>query len=85
MFQAREVHSASPVLSSLQLPTLVLHRIDDRHRSAAESRAMAAQIPQAQLVLLPGADHVPWVGDREAVVSALHTFLAELPTPRLSG
>jgi len=46
---------------------------------------MAAQIPQAQLVILPGADHVPWVGDTDSVLGALHTFLAQLPTAPISA
>lgn len=84
MFQASESQSAGPILGSVRAPTLVLHRAADGYRSAEESRMMAAQIRQAQLVILPGADHVPWVGDTDAVLGTLHTFLTQLPTPPIS-
>lgn len=84
MFQVGESQSASPILGSLRVPTLVIHRAADGYRSAQESRTMAAQIRQAQLVILPGADHVPWVGDTDAVLGTLHDFLAQLPTLPIS-
>ena len=85
LFTAAEQSSPRPVLSSLRVPTLVLHREEDRHRSVEDSRQMAAQIRSAQLVILPGADHLPWVGDTDAVLGALHQFLAALPSLPLSG
>jgi hypothetical protein len=85
MFQFGESQSARPVLPSLRVPTLLLHREGDRHRPVADTRAMASQIRNAQLCILPGADHVPWVGDTDAILSALHTFLAGLPTAPISG
>ena len=67
------------------MATLVMHRIDDPHREISDSRALAAQIRGAQLVELPGADHVPWAGDSDAVLSALHAFISSLPTSVSSG
>ncbi len=85
MFQVGESQSANPVLGSLRVPTLVIHRASDGYRSADESRAMAAQIRHAKLAILPGADHVPWVGDSDAVLGTLHNFLAQLPTLPVSA
>ena len=85
MFQVGESQSANPVLGSLRVPTLVIHRASDGYRSADESRAMAAQIRHAQLAILPGADHVPWVGDSDAVLGTLHNFLTQLPTLPISA
>jgi serine/threonine protein kinase/pimeloyl-ACP methyl ester carboxylesterase len=85
LFLAGEQSSPRPVLSAVRVPTLVLHRGEDRHRSVEDSRQMAAQIRNAQLVILPGADHLPWVGDIDAVLGALHQFLAALPSLPLSG
>lgn len=79
LFRISEQHSLDPVLTSLSLPTLILHRAGDRHRAAEHSRAMAAQIRDAKLVILPGDDHVPWAGETDAVLTALSSFLAELP------
>lgn len=80
MFRLGEEQSAWPVLQSLRVPTLVMHRAEDRHRAVEESRAMAAHIGDARLLILAGADHVPWAGDTDAVLDALHTFLAGLPS-----
>lgn len=85
LFQQAEQHSAKPILPSLRVPTLVMHRAEDRHRPAADSREMAALIRDAKLVILPGADHLPWVGDSDAVLGALHAFLAQLPAAQMSG
>jgi class 3 adenylate cyclase len=38
-------------------------------------RYMAAHIPGARLVELPGSDHIPWVGDGLAVVDEVEEFL----------
>ena len=85
MFQVAAGQNADPVLSALRVATLVMHRIDDPHREISDSRALAAQIRGAQLVELPGADHVPWAGDSDAVLSALHAFISSLPTSVSSG
>ncbi|MFO0578441.1 MAG: alpha/beta fold hydrolase [Polyangia bacterium] len=85
LFQQGEQHSPRSMLPSLRVPTLVLHRAEDRHRSADESRETAARIRGAQLVLLPGADHAPWAGDSDAVLGALHTFLSQLPEAQISA
>jgi class 3 adenylate cyclase len=36
---------------------------------------VAAQIPGAQLVELPGDDHLPFVGDQDAILTAIERFL----------
>lgn len=36
---------------------------------------MAERIPGAKLVELPGVDHLPWVGDREAILDEVQQFL----------
>ena len=49
------------LLPTINLPTLVLYRADENFR--ARSRFMGEHIPGAQLVELPGHDHLPWEGD----------------------
>jgi pimeloyl-ACP methyl ester carboxylesterase len=63
------------VLPTLHVPTLVLHRHGDRvvNRHAAEW--MAAQIPGARYVDLPGRDHFPWAGDTDAIIEEVREFL----------
>jgi DNA-binding NarL/FixJ family response regulator len=41
----------------------------------AQGRELAARLPQARLVALDGEAHPPWLGDSDAVLGALTTFL----------
>ena len=63
------------LLPSIRVPTLILHRVDDRLLSIDEGRYVAAHIPQATLVELPGDDHLPFVGDQDAMLAAIEQFL----------
>jgi pimeloyl-ACP methyl ester carboxylesterase len=49
------------VLSSISVPTLVLHRREDEVMRLEEGRYIAERIPGAELVELPGKDHGWWV------------------------
>lgn len=62
-------------LSSIAVPTLVLHRRGD-HLPIAGARWMAEQIPGAELVELEGDNHVIVLGDWRAVADAVESFLA---------
>jgi class 3 adenylate cyclase len=61
------------VLSSIRVPTLVIHRSEDGLPIAA-ARWTAAQIPGARLVELPGGPHMPFLGDAEAVAREIEEF-----------
>ncbi len=63
------------VLSSIQVPTLVLHRIEDKDCKIEEARYISSQIPGAKLVELPGNDHLPYVGDSRALLDEVEEFL----------
>jgi len=62
-------------LSAIRVPTLVLHRSGDLDTSIEEDRYLAAHIPGARFVDLPGADHLPWVGDQDTLVDEVQEFL----------
>ncbi len=64
-----------PVLPSITAPTLVICREGDREVSAEEGRWIAAQIPRAEYVELPGADHLPWIGDTQGLLDEVEVFL----------
>jgi class 3 adenylate cyclase len=64
-----------PVLASIAVPTLALHRSGDRRFDVRGSRAMAAAIPGARLVELPGEDHFPWLGDTRVLLDEVRQFL----------
>jgi pimeloyl-ACP methyl ester carboxylesterase len=63
------------VLPTIHVPTLVLHRHGDRVVNRRAGEALAAQIPRARYVELPGIDHLPWAGDSEAVLGEIEEFL----------
>jgi class 3 adenylate cyclase len=63
------------VLPLIQAPTLVLHRTGDRVAQVSQSRAVAERILGARFVELPGIDHIPFLGDWEAVAGEIEEFL----------
>jgi pimeloyl-ACP methyl ester carboxylesterase/plasmid stabilization system protein ParE len=63
------------VLPTIHVPTLVLHRRGDRVVNRHAGKELAAQIPRARYVELPGIDHLPWAGDPEAVLGEIEEFL----------
>ncbi|HJT37273.1 MAG TPA: adenylate/guanylate cyclase domain-containing protein [Actinomycetota bacterium] len=64
-----------PLLGSVRVPVLVMHRTDDAMASIDASRYMAERIPGARFVELPGNDHFPFFGDQDAVVEEVEAFL----------
>jgi class 3 adenylate cyclase len=64
-----------PVARSLGVPTLVLHRVDDRTVRVECGRWLASNIPGAHYVEDPGDDHSPWYGDAAALVDDVQEFL----------
>jgi pimeloyl-ACP methyl ester carboxylesterase len=64
-----------PLLAHLDVPTLVVNRIGDRSNPIELARYLAALIPGAVLVELPGEDHLPWLGDQDALADAVQAFL----------
>jgi DNA-binding CsgD family transcriptional regulator len=60
----------------IRAPTLVLHRTDDQVVEPRWGSALAALIPGAQFVTVPGSSHQLYAGDTEPVVAALLSFLA---------
>ena len=66
------------VLPQVRSPTLILQRRQVATVSSVEvAKGLASGIPDARLALLEGASVAPWVGDEEAVASAIDEFLDE--------
>jgi len=72
-------------LPEIEVPTLVLHRRDDRAIPFALGQDVAARIPGATFVPLDGTDHLPWRGDVEGLVRAVRDFLGAGRRARRSG
>ena len=64
-----------PVLPTIRVPSLVIHRAEDRCLKVEEGRYVASRIPGAKYVELPGADHLPFVGDQESILVEIEEFL----------
>jgi class 3 adenylate cyclase/pimeloyl-ACP methyl ester carboxylesterase len=62
------------LLPSIRVPTLVLHR-QDEFIPVEGAHYLAEHIPGAKLVVLPGADHVPFFGDGQGYVEEIEEFL----------
>jgi pimeloyl-ACP methyl ester carboxylesterase/DNA-binding winged helix-turn-helix (wHTH) protein len=63
------------VLPSIRVPTLVIHRTEDQCLKVEEGRYVAERIPGAKYVELPGRDHLPFVGDQDAILDEVEEFL----------
>jgi pimeloyl-ACP methyl ester carboxylesterase/DNA-binding winged helix-turn-helix (wHTH) protein/class 3 adenylate cyclase len=63
------------VLPTIRVPTLVLHRAGDMCLKVEEGRYVAERIPNAKYVELPGVDHLPFVGDQDALLDEIEEFL----------
>lgn len=63
------------VLASIRVPSLVIHRTDDQCLKVEEGRFVAERIPGAKFVEFPGQDHLPFVGDQDAILDEVEEFL----------
>jgi DNA-binding SARP family transcriptional activator/pimeloyl-ACP methyl ester carboxylesterase len=70
------------LLSQVSVPTLVLHRRNDRAVRVAAGRDMAGQITGAQFVELDGNDHWFFAGAQRPVLEAIKRFVNALPRER---
>ena len=72
------------VLPTIRVPTLVLHRRGDHDVNVAEGRYLAAKIPEAQFVELPGDDHWISAGNPYEIADEIEEFLTGTrPVPEL--
>jgi pimeloyl-ACP methyl ester carboxylesterase len=62
-------------LAAIDVPTLVVHRANDRLVPVRQARYLAERIPGARYVELPGDDHLPMTGDQEALLDEVEEFL----------
>jgi class 3 adenylate cyclase len=62
------------VAPAINVPTLVIHAVEDRICHVENGRFLARTIPGARYVELPGGDHVPWF-DPEPTLAEIREFL----------
>jgi pimeloyl-ACP methyl ester carboxylesterase len=81
LLSALSAYDLVGVFPAVRVPTLVLHRRDDGLVPVGHGRQIASQIPDARFVELDGADHLPFVGDAQAVLAEVQDFLVGSRTP----
>jgi hypothetical protein len=65
----------TPVLASIHVPTLVIHRAADPVFGMEHAHDLADGIPGARLVELPGTDHFVFSGDTGPILDAVRDFV----------
>ena len=58
------------------MPTLLIHGEHDQIVPVHEAQELAAQLPNSELLILPGAGHVPTITRPYAVADAITRFFA---------
>jgi len=72
----------SDIVSTIRVPTLVIHRTDDKAINVEGGRFLAGHIPGARYIELPGVDHAPMVGDNaDEIIDAIQEFLTGSRAP----
>jgi pimeloyl-ACP methyl ester carboxylesterase len=69
------------VVPTISVPTLVLHRTDDRVCHVENARWLARTIRGARYIELPGIDHCLWVDGGDQVVPEIEEFLTGVREP----
>jgi class 3 adenylate cyclase len=75
MARADLAQDVRPLLPSISVPTLVLHREGNRFIRLGAGRYLAEHIPHAKFVALSGDDWLFFVGDTDALVDEIEEFL----------
>jgi pimeloyl-ACP methyl ester carboxylesterase len=63
------------ILPTIRVPTLVMHRTEDKVLPVGNGRYIAAHIPDARYLEFAGPDHVPWLSREDDVLDAIQEFL----------
>lgn len=74
LYRASTTHDALAVLPRITAPTLVVHGTEDRLAALASAERIAAEIPGATLVAVPGAGHGLHL-DSPAAAATVRAFL----------
>ncbi|MGI9016725.1 MAG: adenylate/guanylate cyclase domain-containing protein [Euzebya sp.] len=70
------------VLDEVRVPTLLVHSTGDRMVAVDQSRYLARHLPDARLVEVPGADHLPFISHPEIVLEEIQRHLIGSSRPQ---
>jgi pimeloyl-ACP methyl ester carboxylesterase len=68
-------------LCDIQIPTLILHREDDKSIPIRNGSQLATEIPDALFKILDGTSHPPWYGEPKQIIEEILDFLGKKETP----
>ena len=74
----RDRVDSTPTLGDIAVPVLILHGADDQLIPVAEAEAMFKAIPNAELVVIPDAGHLPNLEQPDIFNDAVIDFLEEI-------
>lgn len=66
------------VLPAVRVPTLILRGSEDKLVPAEVAGYMAASIPSARIVEIPGAGHLAFAKNQRPIISEIQSFLTEI-------
>jgi pimeloyl-ACP methyl ester carboxylesterase len=66
---------ARQAMTSIHVPTLIIHRVGDQIAPLAAARYMAEHIPDATLIEVAGVDHFAWVGNTDEILDEVEEFV----------
>jgi class 3 adenylate cyclase len=72
------------ILSSVRVPTLLLHKTDEQSESIEGARYIADRIPDARLIEVPGRNTPPWSENPELILEPIQEFLTGVKSTRES-
>lgn len=64
-----------PVLPLISAPTLIIHRAENRTAAVGHGRFLAEQIRGSTYVEVPGKEHLPFMGNADAILEEIRGFL----------
>ncbi len=70
-----DLHLGDEVLTKLTMPVLFLWGEDDPNGGVIVARDFAPRLPNAELVIVAGAEHAPWLDDLDTCAAATREFL----------
>jgi pimeloyl-ACP methyl ester carboxylesterase len=73
--QNHAVHLTDDLLAKLTMPVLFLWGEVDPNGGAVIARQFAPRLPNAELVIVPDAQHAPWIDDIETCATKTQDFL----------
>jgi len=71
----QRLHLTAEDFARMKMPVLVVHGTRDRHSPYGGGRDWALMLPDARLITIENAAHLPWIESPEKVFGSVKTFL----------